>query len=645
MISKAAFKEKIEIFYRSHKALLVHVSIAILWAMAIGLMYVVFPNDLPARIKFSRIIVMGILIQVFVLLVQKRFDVLKIIRDFFRGETYPINLAIFRIFLFGTIFFLVNRNIPQIVWFSELPKELQFPPLGSQWLISLIPINATIAQTTSWILKIFSFTAMIGLFTPISAWLTVILSFYVLGIPQFYGKVDHYHHLLWFAVILSASRCADVLSLDAIFIAWKRSDRGQVEPPGLSKVYGLPLRFVWLLLGIIYFFPGLYKLGGGGFDWAFSDNLKYQMYSKWLELDGWLPVFRLDKYPILYQISALGSIGFELSFIALIFFSQIRYLAAFGGLIFHNMTLLLMNIGFFTIQRCYVAFFDWNAIFHWIGYRLFPKDMYVVYDGNCKLCRRTIATLSVFDILGRITFVNALDDQALTAHNLLWLDSQALLVDMHAVVQTKYWKGFKAYRVLAARIPILWPILPLLYVWPIPEISNYIYRRVADSRTCSIPQSQILKPNYQPRNSLQTVTIIGILLLTTNILFGLARIVDGWPFACYPTFGYLAGPQVESLEVVPLSATGTPITLDKKDFKKQIPPQRFQGLTQRILRSNEEPIKQNRQLTALWQAFSRNSPNLEQVKSVQFYKTKLWSEPERKQKNPINRSLIFELKL
>ena len=47
-----------------------------------------------------------------------------------------------------------------------------------------------------------SFTGMVGLFTRTSALFTTVLSFYVLGIPQFYGKVNHYHHLLWFAGIL-----------------------------------------------------------------------------------------------------------------------------------------------------------------------------------------------------------------------------------------------------------------------------------------------------------------------------------------------------------------------------------------------------------------------------------------------------------
>lgn len=650
----SSLKEQIQSLYKHHKPVFFHAYFAIIWPIAIWLMYLLFPNQVATRIQLSRIIFIGICIQILVLGVQKRTAVLKTIREYFTGTTYPINLAIFRIFLFGTIFGEVNHNFSKIVWLSEFPKELLVLPLGSRWLFSHIPINAALAQTTCWLLIICSFTAMIGLFTRTSAWLTVILSFYVLGIPQFFGKVDHYHHLLWFAAILALSRCADVLSLNAVFMAWKRADHGQIEPPGISRVYALPLRFVWLLFGIIYFFPGFHKLWQSGFDWAFTDNLKYQIFSKWLEwyeVDGWNPLLRLDGYPALSSLAAIGSICFELAFIFLIFLPATRYIAAFGGLLLHNMIGLVMHIRFLLLQTCYVAFFDWHTIFHWIGHRLFPIDMYVVYDGNCKLCRRTITTLKVFDIFGRLTFVNALNDETLTTHNLLWLDSQALLADMHAVLQRRSWKGYNAYRVIAARIPIFWPILPLLYVWPIPEIGKGIYRRVADSRTCSLIKAEIpdtKKRNFQPPVYSQALTLLAVLLIIGNSLLGLTEKTPGWPLACYPTFSEILGSQVENLEVVPLSATGALLTFDLKDFKKKMGPVKFNSLARHVFyptKRTKNAIDKEQHVSSFWQAISRNYPTLQQVKSVQFYNATLWSDPEKRSENPVARSLIYELKL
>ncbi len=121
-----------------------------------------------------------------------------------------------------------------------------------------------------------------------------------------------------------------------------------------------------------------------------------------------------------------------------------------------------------------------------LGGLLYKKEMIVAYDGNCKLCCRTVAILKFFDIFGRIRYVNALDQEALKQPELSSFDPKALLEHMHAIVDKKSWKGFYAYRAISWRIPILWLALPFLYVWPIPWFGRKIYQHVADSRTCEI---------------------------------------------------------------------------------------------------------------------------------------------------------------
>ena len=96
----------------------------------------------------------------------------------------------------------------------------------------------------------------------------------------------------------------------------------------------MPLRFVQLLLGLIYFFPGFWKVWWGGLDWVLSENLKFQMYLKWMEVSSWTPFFRLDQYPLLYKSAAIAAVAFELSFIFLIFLPRLYVFAPLGGLIF-----------------------------------------------------------------------------------------------------------------------------------------------------------------------------------------------------------------------------------------------------------------------------------------------------------------------
>lgn len=597
---------------------------------------------------FFRMLLTCITIQLIVVASLLHHKTRCVIKRFFTATTHPINLAVFRFVFFVTIFSSVN--VSEVVWFSQFPAELRFAPTGLGWLLHYLPINATWATVSSTLFRVFCFMGMIGLFTRTSTLLTLILGFYVLGIPQFFGKVSHYHHLIWFSMVLAGSKCADAFSCDAIFAAWKRADHGITDPPAPSRIYALPLRFVWLLMGIIYFFPGFWKFGWSGLNWGLGENLKFRLYKTWIELGDWTPFFRIDQYPLLYKMAGMGTIVFEMSFILLIFFPRLRILAALGGLAFHNLTNIFMRIPFWWLQTCYVALFDWNAIFSRIGRWLYRKEMYVIYDGNCKICRRTIASLRVFDVLGRVTYVNAFDKELRTDHGLHWPDSTAILTNVHAIVGRKSWSGFSAYRVLAMRIPILWPILPFLYVWPIPKVANRFYEHVADSRTCSITDTPFLKAKekeYNHQAHARAVVAVGVFLIFVNMLCGIGHVVSSWPFACYPTFAQIIGPktEIESLRMSMLSSTGKLIPFDEQTLSRKFYWSRWQGLIQHIL-STDDAEQTSVHLKALWQLWARNDLSYRQAASIQFYRVILLpTPPEHDGANPVRRELLLDLKL
>jgi len=256
----------------------------------------------------------------------------KFVKAFFADTTAPVNLAVFRIVFFLLILF--SFSVRNSAWFGNLSAELRFPPTGLRFLLAFIPINESVAWFASAALIVACLACILGLFTRTSIIVCLVLSLYVLGLPQLFGKIDHYHHLIWFMGILAVSPCADVLSIDAIFKSWKRADGGSTEPPAPARAYSLPLRFVWLLMGVIYFSAGFWKIWTSGYQWAWSDNPRNIMYNKWMELSGWVPFFRVDHYPLLYKLSAASTLIFELSFILLIFFPVVRYLAPLGGLAF-----------------------------------------------------------------------------------------------------------------------------------------------------------------------------------------------------------------------------------------------------------------------------------------------------------------------
>jgi hypothetical protein len=331
-----------------------------------------------------------------------------IIKKYFLEQDSPFNIAIFRIIFFSFILISFNGyfGIKKILWFSHLPADLRFPPVGMNYLLSVVPITPDLVLNMMAVFLVSCFLALIGCFARIASFLAAISGIYVLGIPEFYGKVGHYNHLIWFMLILSVSKCSDVLSVDSLWKAWREADQGRIPRNQDSVEYALPLRFIWLLIGEIYFFPGFFKVILSKGAWAFSDNLKYQLYDQWFEHGGWLPFFRLDQHPMLYKMCGLGVILFELSFVILILFPVLRYIAVIGGILFDQMTNLFMKIDFFDLQICYLAFINWAGIFARIGKWMLKEPWLLSFEGMPRSHQRRVAVLVKFDIFQRIVLVD-----------------------------------------------------------------------------------------------------------------------------------------------------------------------------------------------------------------------------------------------
>ncbi len=587
-----------------------------------------------SRVQFSRLVVLAVCMQAIVVAGLLWQETRRTVTAFFTATSAPINLAVLRIVFFAVLFHCVD--VEHVVWFSQIPPDLRFPPIGLGWLLPYVPVDPTTAAFTAAMLRVCCLSALVGFFSRTSAGLAALLSVYILGIPQLYGKVNHYHYLVAFAAILAASPCGDALSVDAVRNAWRRANEGQTAPPGPSMSYALPLRFVWLLMGLLYFFPGFWKLWSSGFDWVFSDNLRLQMYSKWLEFGDWTPFFRLDQHSVLSQMCALFTIGFEISFVFLIFFPRLRLLAPLGGLVFHTLTYVFMGI-FFNVTAFYVAFVDWSALSMRLGRRLFPDPLSLVYDGRCRTCRRTIAMIRAFDVFGRVSYVDARGPDALRVNGLGWLNLDAIELDVHAVIGYRSWTGAAAYRMLVPRTPLLCPVLPLLT----RPIADRIYRHVADSRSCRLHEPT---GSLRPRDGFPgAIVVVGTLLVLGNLAFGALKIGNAWPFACYPTFHWIATPEVVSIEVdVARSSGEVPISLESLSAK--LDSDVLRGLIGNLLHIGD-PTERALRLRSFWALCEQLEPGLANVNRVLFYKVTLATDPELRRHNPLRRELLAELKI
>lgn len=560
-----------------------------------------------ARLMLTRIVVVVAILQFLAATLIYRRELSNALRRFFNATAHPLSLAVFRIVLFSQILIAIDDlNLPL---YADIPSELQVAPLGAGWLLRLVPIGPIWLEGSANLLRLCCLGAIVGLYSRACALLAVIIGVYVLGVPQFFGKVNHYHHLLWFGAILAASRCGDALSLDAAIASIRRADRAVLAAPSPSRAYALPLRFTWLLIGLMYFFPGFWKLWTSGVDWIWSDNLKFTMYGRWVELGGWMPPFRIDRYPLLCKLGAMATVGFEVSAIFLVFSQRLRLLVPLGGFVFHNVTYLFMRIYFTYLVRCYVAFFDWERIFRWIGRRIFREEISIVYDPVRDLDRRAVTLLQAFDVLGRVRY-----------HPLPTGRGIEIRGDRNRA-------RLAAYGVLAIRAPLFVLVAPILLLWPRPT--------AAGAGTASFPYTTDLEPSLLP------VNLVGACVLLASLLTGALSVERGWPVACYPTFAWIAVPTVDLLEIVAVDTAGKRIDFNEREPIPGIPADRFSGLMNQVLRAPADRERQTR-IRALWRLYLENNPDLRQTKVVQFYEVAISTLPERHGAAPVDRKLLLE---
>lgn len=330
-------------------------------------------------------------------LIRNNFSIAK---EFLFESSSPINLAVLRIAVTGFILFI---NFPSLASeTASLGREAVIPPTGWAPVIDLIPLSENFVSSSGIIFILSGICAFLGFYTRISLITMTVLGFYIMGVPQFFGKIDHYHILWHVLLLLTFTRSGDAISIDKL--------RKSSSPPKKSVQYGFPLKIVMILIGLAYFFPGVWKFVFSGFEWAFSENLKFKMYSKWLEFDNWVPFFRIDHYPILYQSAAFLTLVLEIGFLFALFFKKVRPMFVIGGFMFHLSVHYFMGISFFSLMILYVVFIDWEKIWTKIT-SLFRQqsDKFAASNADSKISL-PLKTVSSILIIGNIIFGSLLID-------------------------------------------------------------------------------------------------------------------------------------------------------------------------------------------------------------------------------------------
>jgi hypothetical protein len=188
----------------------------------------------------------------------------------------------------------------------------------------------------------------------IAAILAAFAAVFVVGLPQFFGKVNHWHFEVWLLALVVLAPSAEA--------SWLR---------GWSI-----RRIAMLVFACVYFFAGFGKLYEAGLTWFYPSYLLEHMHSTWFALGRYTPTIALDQAPspILIAAATYG-IGFELAYPFLVSLRRWWWTAPASSLVFHTLAGLTFGILFLPLMVAHLLYLRWGppraraerAVPSWVG--------------------------------------------------------------------------------------------------------------------------------------------------------------------------------------------------------------------------------------------------------------------------------------
>jgi hypothetical protein len=534
----------------------------------------------------------------------------KLLSAFHAEMSSALNLAIARIAIMSTL--LSKISLSSELSYSGLDKSLISAPMGWSHMAAYLPRSHGLILVLYGLFLVFGALAIVGYYGRFACLLASSLGFYLLTLPQLFGKVNHDHNLILFGFILAVSPCCDTLAVDAIRAAFGASRRGiLMASPANSTDYAAPLRAMMVLMGLIYFFPGAWKVSRAGIQWFATNNMRWMIARKLLEeqnvtaLQAWVM-----HHPFLLFFGAALTPMFEMGFVFAILPRATRPYAAACGLAFHNLIGLLMNISFVSLQACYVIFVDWTRVFSRIASRLRIEPITVCCIGSSEL--RLLNVVSNFDWLNRISVQTP--STSVSSGMFPCNYAEALkVVDQKGASAC----GYEAYLSLMKRLVILWPLYvclssPLLRNAGATVFAHFLGRSKTRD-VAAIKKVQLSRSGTRisaPFKIVSTTFVIGM------IFAGLSHSVNAWPIACYPTFDHPETGQVSELSAIAVDDEGhvyrETLSFDPK-IEADLAPERYHAMIDALTRPDEPVSKEKAAaLVNLWRD-EYKYPNFKEV--------------------------------
>lgn len=270
-------------------------------------------------------------------------------------------LGVLRIVVCLSWLLLVSPGVCAV--FAEFPDALRFPPGIWDDVHVRVPVTRAIVWGAYACFVPAAVVALLGV-GPRSARAAMVVmlltGWYLLSVPQFFGKVVHYHHVVWALVLVMTSPGAGVNAVSVWALRCRAAGVPAREHPAWR--FRIPVLTLAVLLGVSYFFAGFWKLWYVGWEWASAENMRNVLLAKWWETGHAPPAWLRPESPAVLRAGGVATIVFELSFLPLVLLGGWwRRAALLAGLMFHAGVQLTMEISFWHMAACYVALVEWGG--------------------------------------------------------------------------------------------------------------------------------------------------------------------------------------------------------------------------------------------------------------------------------------------
>lgn len=414
-------------------------------------------------------------------------DIVRAWNRFFFEPISPVPVAIYRILL-GLVL-LMNHALlfPDVFeWFSD-KGTLSFANAkrlsgGAGFnLFNWLPHSDAMVWTVFLVSCLAVLAMTLGLFTRTS---TVIVYLTLITLHHRNALVlnsgDTFLRIATFFMMFAPAGAA--LSLDRLI----RIARGKETGPPEARAPWAQ-RLLQCQLAFLYLYAFVWKAMGSM--WLAGTAVYYT--SRIAEF--WrFPVPYVFEHMWTIKLWTWGTLLVELSLGTLVWVKEFRYWVLLAGVLLHIGIDYSMNIPLFgyTMVGVYILFVEPEHVqraFNWFKGRFnrtthFEEPVPVLYDAKCSFCVRSMEVVRRLDVLGRLHFYPM--HERTTLEKFPDFDPKRGETEMLVRTSSGWLGGFFAFRYLARHLPLLWPLVPFLFLKPVRNTGDRLYQRIAARRYC-----------------------------------------------------------------------------------------------------------------------------------------------------------------